>query len=110
MAERTKMPQGDRARQFNPFDALKGLQDALRMKEYEHERIVKHVDEDEIRELSKTILAIEKNDRVNIEFFENGHYLTVCGNCVIDFNEKTIQIERKIISFDDIKKIDILSK
>ncbi len=111
MAERTKMPQGDRARQFNPFDALKGLQDALRMKEYEHERIVKQdVDEDEIRELSKIILEIEKNDRVSVEFFEDGHYLSVCGSCVIDFNEKTIQIERKTISFDDIKKIDILSK
>ena len=35
------MPRGDRARQFAPFDALKGLQQALRLKEYEHDRIEK---------------------------------------------------------------------
>ena len=31
----------DRAKQFAPFDALKGLGDALRIKEYENERVQK---------------------------------------------------------------------
>ena len=35
------MPRGDRARQFAPFDALKGLQQALRLKEYEHDKTMK---------------------------------------------------------------------
>ena len=30
------MPRKDRAKQFAPFDALKGLQEALKIKEYEH--------------------------------------------------------------------------
>ena len=36
---RSKMPRVDRAKQFAPFDALKGLQDALRVKEFEHESL-----------------------------------------------------------------------
>lgn len=32
------MSRQDRAKQFNPFNALKGLQKALRQKEREHER------------------------------------------------------------------------
>ncbi|MFA7642957.1 MAG: hypothetical protein WCY74_06740, partial [Sphaerochaetaceae bacterium] len=39
--ERMKMPRQNRAPQFAPFDALKGLHEALRLAEYEHERIVK---------------------------------------------------------------------
>lgn len=31
------MPREDRAKQFAPFDALKGLRDALHKKELEHE-------------------------------------------------------------------------
>lgn len=32
------MSPGERAKQFNPFNALRGLQKALRQKELEHER------------------------------------------------------------------------
>lgn len=37
--ERVKMPRSKRSAQFAPFDALKGLQEALKLKEYEHARI-----------------------------------------------------------------------
>ena len=37
MAEREKMSKEMRAKQFMPFDALKGLRAALREKEIEHE-------------------------------------------------------------------------
>ncbi len=36
------MSREDRAKQFAPFNALKGLQEALRRKEYEHECDVKN--------------------------------------------------------------------
>lgn len=41
MPERTKMKQSERAKQFAPFDALKGLQESLRKKEKEHEKNIK---------------------------------------------------------------------
>ncbi len=46
------MPRIDRAKQFAPFDALKGLRDALRKKEREHDEMlknkIKHENIDEI--------------------------------------------------------------
>ena len=51
------MPRGERAKQFAPFDALKGLQQALRLKEYEHERVEKgDLSEEDVLRLS-TILC-----------------------------------------------------
>ncbi len=109
MAERTKMPRADRAKQFNPFDALKGLQEALRMKEYEHERKAKEgITEEEIQAMTKTLLEITKQDTVQVKFFEDGHYFTIQGKSKIDFNEKTIELDRKKINFDDIKEIKII--
>ena len=39
MAERVKMSRSDRAKQFAPFDALKGLHETIKIKEYEHEAL-----------------------------------------------------------------------
>ena len=52
MEKRCKMPRTDRAKQFAPFDALKGLRDAMREKEREHDEMlknkIKHENIDEI--------------------------------------------------------------
>ena len=37
MADRVKMSRSDRAKQFAPFDALKGLQETIKIKEYTDE-------------------------------------------------------------------------
>lgn len=100
---RTKMPRGDRARQFAPFDALKGLQEALRLKEYEHERIQKgDIPEDKIEEISKVISELEKNDQVEITYFCDGYYKTLVGNSKVDVYEQKINVKGQIIAFDDI--------
>lgn len=36
------MPRNERAKQFAPFDALKGLKDAMREKEREHDEMLKN--------------------------------------------------------------------
>lgn len=100
---RTKMPRGDRARQFAPFDALKGLQEALRLKEYEHERIQKgDIPEEKIEEISKVLSELEKNDQVEITFFYDGYYRTLVGKSKVDVYEQKINVNGQLISFDDI--------
>ncbi|MGN0798717.1 MAG: hypothetical protein ACI4L7_04080 [Christensenellales bacterium] len=42
MEKRIKMPRWERAKQFAPFDALKGLREALRVKEREHDELLKN--------------------------------------------------------------------
>lgn len=100
---RNKMPRGDRARQFAPFDALKGLQETLRLKEYEHERIQKgDIPEEKIEEISKVLSGLEKNDQVEITFFYDGYYKTMVGKSKVDVYEQKINVNGQIIAFDDI--------
>ena len=109
MAERTKMSRGDRARQFAPFDAMKGLQEALRKKEYEHEKADRiDVTEEKSKELSDKLLTLKKNGFVKVIYFFDGHYWEMKGNCVVDYVNKTLELNRTIIPFEDIFDMDIL--
>lgn len=109
MAERVKMSRADRAKQFAPFDALKGLQEAIKIKEYEHERIVRgEMGEDEIKEISAVLASIEKGDKVKIEFFRDGHILSLSGMAKLDVENQKINVGEFLIDFDEIKKIKII--
>lgn len=109
MANRTKMTRQDRAKQFAPFDALKGLQDALRMKEYQHERIEKgDLSEEKIEEISKTLLQITKEDRVRVVYFENGHYFNITAKAKVDYSNQILEIGLLKIRIDDIFELEIV--
>ena len=58
--ERTKMPRIKRAAQFAPFDALKGLHDALERKRKEHINSIKQQ-----KDVSSTINLQNSNSAVN---------------------------------------------
>ena len=53
------MTQGDRAKQFMPFDAMKGLKEALRDREERHSRVEKRdLSEDTMAAVSYTHLTL----------------------------------------------------
>ena len=58
-----------RARQFLPFDALKGLQEALREKEVEYE-VKKDLSEDCLNELNNKFNQIEKGSLIRISIIK----------------------------------------
>lgn len=96
----------DRARQFMPFDALKGLQEALRAKEIEIESR-KELSEESLFELNEQLQRIAPGDRVKIEFYKNQQYVWKAG-IVTDIDvlgRKVILDENEIISFFNIFKI-----
>jgi len=96
----------NRAKQFMPFDALKGLSQALRMKEYEHDRVVKSdLSEEKVLEISNVLSNLKKNDVVEVKYFNNGHYLILKGNCLVDIVNKKITVDSTCIDFDDIFNI-----
>ena len=102
------MSANDRARQFLPFDALKGLREALRLKEYEHERIAKRdIDEDRIKKISNILASIVKGDYVVVTYYSDGHYLKCEGPVKVDYNKYLLKINEKIVRFDDIYDIVI---
>lgn len=103
------MNRTQRAKQFAPFDALKGLQSALRLKEFEHDRVTKgDIQEEKANEISKTLLSLEKNDVVKATYFKSGHNYTVQGKAKIIVEEKCLQIGRAKINLDDLLDVVIL--
>ena len=87
----------DRARQFLPFDALKGLKEALREKEIEYVEKVELSDESK-EILSNKLKLIEKSDIINITYYFNRQYKEVKG-IVKEISAK----KQKIILSNDIK-------
>ena len=102
------MPRSMRAKQFAPFDALKGLQDALRLKEYQHEKVLKgDMTEEKASELSNVLINMKKGDVAKVTFFEDGHDKRVEGVIKLLIDEQVIQIEKKKISLDQIIDIEL---
>ena len=100
----------DRAKQFIPFDALKGFKEALRAKEKINSE-KKELTEEEINEISKTLKNVNKRDIVKVIFYKNQEYIELEGIVSnIDFTLKTIKIIKEIILFDDILVIKIQNK
>ena len=94
----------DRAKQFLPFDALKGLQEALREKEIEYEQ-KKELSEESLMELEKQFNKIEKGSFVKIKYYKNKTYIEVTGIVTkIDYIKKKIQINQ----IENINMCDIL--
>ena len=95
-----------RAKQFLPFDALKGLQEALKEKEIEYEER-KELSEDSLYELDKIYNKIEIGNTIIIKFYKNRVYKEINGTVTnIDYNKKKIQINKtQNINISDIIKI-----
>ncbi len=84
-----------RAKQFLPFDALKGLQEALREKEIEYEE-KRDLSEDTLNELNNKFNQLENESYVKITFYKNGKYSKIKGKVTnIDYIKKKIQINKE---------------
>ena len=98
-----------RAKQFLPFDALKGLQEALREKEIEYKERIDLSDES-LNELNNIFNKIELGSNVKIVYYKNKQYIQIKGAVTkIDYTKKKIQINQKeTINISDIVKIEII--
>ena len=85
-----------RAKQFLPFDALKGLQEALREKEREYEE-KKDLSEDTLNDLNNKFNQIDNGSLIKITFYKNGKYSEIKGRVTnIDYVKKKINKEYNI--------------
>lgn len=100
------MPRQSRAKQFMPFDALKGLNEELRLKEFENEQMQKQeLQPEQIAKINNLILNIKKDKIYNVKYFENGHIYKVCGKIKVNFVIYKITVESKESDFKN-KEID----
>lgn len=100
--EKTKL---NRAKLFKSFDALKGLNEALREKE---KIIVKKVEmlEDKAEKISNTLNILKKGDIAEITYFNFDNYYKITGIISqIDKTFKYLIIVKTKINFDDILSI-----
>ena len=106
-AVRPKMDRADRAKQFMPFDALKGFQEALR----EKEKICvprRSLSEEERVRLDRKLAGIRKTDMVETEYFQDGEYVRVKGMVSgINRQEGWLQVVNTRIAFENIAELKL---
>ncbi len=92
----------DRARQFLPFDALKGFKEAIKKREkIKVDKI--EISEDLAVELSYKLSQIEKGMIIKVIHYDDGEYIETYG-MVSEFNETFgyLKIVKTKINFSDI--------
>ena len=104
------MTRQQRAKQFQPFDAMKGLKEAIIAVEERRSRVQKRVMSDEdVDVVNKMLVKIGKGMKVEVEYFKAFHNVVIKG--IIDKIDKKLAImeigEEKIF-FDDIYNIEII--
>ena len=99
------MDRKDRAKQFMPFDALKGLKDALSEKEIEYEER-KELSEDKLKELENEFNKIDIGSKIKIKYYKNKQYVEEIGMVTkIDYIKKKIKLDNELINLSDILSI-----
>lgn len=102
-----KMPISERAKQFAPFGALKGLPEALS----KMERVVVpkvELSEERAEELNRALLQIEKGDMVTAVYYSEGEYVKMTGKVArINLSDRFLQVVDTKIAFDDLFTLEI---
>lgn len=104
---KNRMSVEQRAKQFMPFAALRGLPEALAVKE---KVIVSKVElsEEMSEELDRKMHLLEKGKVATVIYFSNDEYIKKSGMVArMDVTARVLQIVNTKISFDDIFDIQV---
>ena len=104
---RAKMPVAERAKQFMPFAAVKGLNEALAKKERELGLVKKaEMSEEMAEELDAKLALLKKEDIVTAVYFCKGEYRSISGELMLlDDANRILGIDDTKIAFEDILNI-----
>lgn len=98
----------DRAKQFMPFDALKGLKEEIMRREV-IKQSRKILSEDQVSDLDRVMQVLEVGDVVDIKYYYCLEYVETVGRIKkIDRISKNIVLFNITINFDDIIDIEII--
>ena len=104
---RAPMPRSRRAKQFMPFDALRGLKEAIAAKE----RVIeprRYPSEDTIAEINATLLGLHKGQIITVVYYGiyEQVYLQLTGPVTkVDSYWQNIQIGNTTIEFPEIDQL-----
>lgn len=105
------MTPSERAKLFMPFDAMKGLTEALREREERHLRVEKReLSEEAAALLSANIGKVKRGAVVKVEYYRAFHEATLQGSVnAIDFVYRYLVVGDERIYFDDLYKLKIIN-
>lgn len=102
---RPKMSMSNRAKQFAPFDALKGFQEALRKKE-KMPVPKKELAEEKAEEINEKLKQLTTGKLITVVYYNDGEYIQLTGTIIkIEKNKRYLQMAEIIIPIDDISDI-----
>lgn len=104
---RAPMPRAKRAKQFQPFDALTGLREAIAAKERVTEP-KRGLTEDSVAEINSILSYLEKGQIITVEYYDihEQEYLQITGSVTkVDSFHNCLQIGRTNLSFSEIYHI-----
>ena len=101
------MQNNDRAKQFMPFDALKGFKEEINKRK----RVIvakRELSEDDLQDLQNKIYLINTGMIVEITYYDNEQYVKIKGMVSkINFDLKYIVIVKTKINIDCIVNINL---
>lgn len=99
----------ERAKLFAPFDAMKGLKEALRDREERHARVARHeISDEQAEENSHAILRLERGMEIEVYCHHNFHDVVIRGRVTgLDLARKMLSLDGQNILFDDIYAVSI---
>ena len=101
------MSRQERAKQFMPFAALKGYEDALRKKEKVTVPKAQLCPERQ-EELDRILRQIRRNDMVTAVYFQEGEYVRLTGMVSrIDGTARILKIVDTKIDFEDLYEVEV---
>ena len=100
------MSRADRAKQFMPFAALKGFEEAIeRAGKPVVERVI--LGEDAQAELDASLRALRPGERVCITFYQDREYISLSGPVTgVDTNKRLIFLAGQGVPIDDIIAVE----
>ncbi|MBR4394464.1 MAG: hypothetical protein IKT07_10670 [Oscillospiraceae bacterium] len=104
------MMREERAKQFQPFDSMKGLQEALRDREERHSRVERHEISEEKQEKNSEVFArLEKGMRIRLEYYSRFHDIIGQGMVTeVSTAFRYLKLDKEKIFFSDIYDITVL--
>lgn len=102
----------ERAKLFAPFDAMKGLKEALRDREERHARVARHeISDEQAEENSRVILKLERGMTVEVYCHHAFHDVIIRGRVTgLDLAKRRLKLNGETVMFEDIYAISLDDK
>lgn len=101
----SRMKRSERAKQFAPFAALKGYEEAVKAQEQQFSPPLL-LSESRKAEINRILCQAQAGDMVCLDYYHRGSYHSVCKPLLkIDQNRRVLLFEKLSVPIDTIKEI-----